>query len=307
MEKRECPHCGKLITPGIRFCPYCGKEVPRSTSRKEYDRNPFDILQVSRDAEQEVIEAAYKGLAKKYHPDTGSAADEERMKEINWAYEALEDKAERSHWRNKSKKLDQEKETGFTSPPRPSAEKETKTRSSSTPPPSTPSSAEKKVGSRFTPGCFVILILLALLFLGSLSNSSGLFSPSPTSRPTRVPTATTHYEAPVWPSNSTPSNPISGYSTQCDRSECIPWYSVNDSYLNTYICVCGEVVKLYQTQQYAQFIRFSNEAGTFLIRGADRYFGDVSVGDLVCFFGPLRRDGNYLYMEVSESGFCGSR
>ena len=50
----------------------------------------YDILQVSPNAEQEVIEAAYRRLARKYHPDVNrdpNAAD--RMRELNEAYEVL--------------------------------------------------------------------------------------------------------------------------------------------------------------------------------------------------------------------------
>ncbi|WP_277998826.1 DnaJ domain-containing protein [Moorella sulfitireducens] len=51
--------------------------------------NYYEVLQVSPNASQEVIEAAYKRLAKMYHPDTGG--DEEKMKIINEAYEVLSD------------------------------------------------------------------------------------------------------------------------------------------------------------------------------------------------------------------------
>jgi calcineurin-like phosphoesterase family protein len=50
----------------------------------------YEILQVSRSAESEVIDAAYKKLAQKYHPDVNRNADAaERMKKINAAYEVL--------------------------------------------------------------------------------------------------------------------------------------------------------------------------------------------------------------------------
>jgi len=51
-------------------------------------KNYYKILGVSPDAEAEVVNAAYKALCKKYHPDMG-AADAQRMKEINEAYEHL--------------------------------------------------------------------------------------------------------------------------------------------------------------------------------------------------------------------------
>ena len=50
----------------------------------------YDILQVSPNAEQEVIEVAYRRLARKYHPDVYSGPDAaDRMRELNEAYEVL--------------------------------------------------------------------------------------------------------------------------------------------------------------------------------------------------------------------------
>jgi curved DNA-binding protein CbpA len=58
----------------------------------------YDILKVSRDAPIEVIQAAYRSLARKYHPDRhGSSPDREaQMKAINAAYEVLSDPAKRA-------------------------------------------------------------------------------------------------------------------------------------------------------------------------------------------------------------------
>ena len=57
----------------------------------------YQILQVHQDAEQDVIEAAYKKLCKKYHPDLCRLPEaEERMKEINIAYEVLGDAHKRA-------------------------------------------------------------------------------------------------------------------------------------------------------------------------------------------------------------------
>ena len=54
--------------------------------------DPYAVLQVVPTAEQEVIQAAYKALAFKYHPDhdaTRRAAD--KMAELNRAYALLRD------------------------------------------------------------------------------------------------------------------------------------------------------------------------------------------------------------------------
>lgn len=62
-------------------------------------RNLYEILQVDRRAEQEVIEAAYRRLALKYHPDVSRAPDaDRRMKEITRAYAVLGDPHHRAEY-----------------------------------------------------------------------------------------------------------------------------------------------------------------------------------------------------------------
>lgn len=62
----------------------------------------YDILEVSQKASKEVIDKAYKTLAKKYHPDLQSPENrkqaEEMMKKINEAYEILSDETKRSNY-----------------------------------------------------------------------------------------------------------------------------------------------------------------------------------------------------------------
>ena len=59
----------------------------------------YDILEVSRKASKEVIEKAYKTLAKKYHPDLNpnDAIAREAMKEINRAYDTIKKSANKSY------------------------------------------------------------------------------------------------------------------------------------------------------------------------------------------------------------------
>lgn len=60
------------------------------------DSAHYDTLQVSPNAEPEVIAAAYRALAKKYHPDRSDAPDSMvRMARLNVAYEALKGRAGR--------------------------------------------------------------------------------------------------------------------------------------------------------------------------------------------------------------------
>lgn len=57
----------------------------------------YDILQVSPNAEPEVIDAAYRRLVRRYHPDVYTGGDAtERMRELNEAHEVLSDPAKRA-------------------------------------------------------------------------------------------------------------------------------------------------------------------------------------------------------------------
>lgn len=62
----------------------------------------YEILEVSETASNEVIEKAYKVLAKKYHPDLQTPENkttaENKMKEINEAYETLSNEQKRKEY-----------------------------------------------------------------------------------------------------------------------------------------------------------------------------------------------------------------
>ena len=57
--------------------------------------DPYQVLHVDRNASDDEVKKAYRELARKYHPDNyhGSAMEEmaeEKMKEINEAYELIQ-------------------------------------------------------------------------------------------------------------------------------------------------------------------------------------------------------------------------
>ena len=59
------------------------------------ERDPYEVLGVQRGASDDDIKRAYRALAKKYHPDNFTDAGqraraEEKMKEINAAYERIQ-------------------------------------------------------------------------------------------------------------------------------------------------------------------------------------------------------------------------
>lgn len=66
------------------------------------EKNYYEILEVDKNASEEIIEKAYKTLAKKYHPDLQESktkkAYEEKMKIINEAYMVLSDDFKKSEY-----------------------------------------------------------------------------------------------------------------------------------------------------------------------------------------------------------------
>jgi curved DNA-binding protein len=65
--------------------------------------NPYAVLGVPQDANDDVIKTAYRGLAKKYHPDLNNT-DEARAKfeEVTHAYNQIKDQASRDSLRQQS-------------------------------------------------------------------------------------------------------------------------------------------------------------------------------------------------------------
>ena len=73
-----------------------GEEEPGAVFRRGDDRDYYAILQVDPRAEPEVIEAAYRRLSRKYHPDvSGDPEAGRRMRELNEAYGVLSDPGRR--------------------------------------------------------------------------------------------------------------------------------------------------------------------------------------------------------------------
>ena len=69
------------------------------------NKDYYSILQINQNASPEIIEKAYKTLAKKYHPDLQQTAEakkesEEILKDINEAYEVLSNKDKKQEYDN---------------------------------------------------------------------------------------------------------------------------------------------------------------------------------------------------------------
>jgi hypothetical protein len=64
------------------------KKIKELEELENNEKDPYEILGVSKYASMEEVKEAYRNLSRKYHPDTGNG-DLEKMKEINWAYEKI--------------------------------------------------------------------------------------------------------------------------------------------------------------------------------------------------------------------------
>jgi molecular chaperone DnaJ len=69
-------------------------------SPRDFEKDYYALLGVSKDADKTAIRKAYRKLARKFHPDAnaGDAAAEERFKEISEAYDVLADDTRRKEY-----------------------------------------------------------------------------------------------------------------------------------------------------------------------------------------------------------------
>ena len=216
MDKTNCINCGKLIYDNVNFCPYCKKEQTSGFSENELQKDPYDILQISREAEQEVVIAAYKSLSKKYHPDIDPSNDaQERMKDLNWSYSVLSNSDLRKEWDNKKggggKSSPQEQKSKTTTRTEPRAKyqavnnkKKPQHQYKSTKSPSSVKKKRKDLPGKISAAIIIGLLILAILYIMGITTSS----PSAYSPPRNTSVPTTIKQTPtVRKPTSTPKPP----------------------------------------------------------------------------------------------------
>jgi len=137
----------------------------------------YEILQVSPSAEPEVIEAAYKKLAQKYHPDVNkSPTAAEKMKKINIAHDVLGDPVQRKRYHAEwlQRKGEKTSYTGTNAPPEPKPSSKSQPRHQQrdpTPKPSPitkePSRKRRKIAAYIISG-LVVLIIIPIIFINTI-------------------------------------------------------------------------------------------------------------------------------------------
>jgi DnaJ-class molecular chaperone len=68
----------------------------------------YAILEIAPTATPEVIKAAYRALAKRYHPDNGTQANESKFKEINAAHGVLINEETRANYDQQRRAAEQQ-------------------------------------------------------------------------------------------------------------------------------------------------------------------------------------------------------
>jgi len=185
----------------------------------------YKILQVDSLAEQEIITAAYRKLADKYHPDLNKkTASNKRMTEINIAYEYLNDPEKR-------KQYDEEWSRRNIKNDSPGFQNVGNTNSEETPPPEQPKTKyqQKSKGSvrnkyriiLLSSACLIVIFLLTWHFAFSSTNKT------PTSTVNNSPSTT--FQLPSNDSWVGDLSKVAGISL----ADIPPGSYVSDAYLGT--------------------------------------------------------------------------
>jgi uncharacterized Zn finger protein (UPF0148 family) len=297
-NKYNCPKCGKIIREGAPFCPHCGEKQTTPLSDKELSKNPYDILQVSEDAEPEVIDAAYRSLARKYHPDISKVpGQEDKMRDINWAHNLLSNPSLLAEWKRKYSKRSplQSKSPKAQSYPEPRSTPPVKTPGSTPNPQNPPSFSQQHTAinkpSKGVPGGPLILIAGGILLLFSIIAIATSQSNSPISQ-APAPTQTRY---------KTPTPFVRPTKTATQQPNCIYWTQLTSADVYKTRCVYGRIVKIYSAGNYIQVIRFSDKAGTFMIADYNYYFESVQVGQCVAVIGIVGKNESGYLMSVKNT------
>ncbi|MBX3004879.1 MAG: DnaJ domain-containing protein [Anaerolineales bacterium] len=291
-DTRACQNCGFESRSGLNFCPSCGANLNRTEPQNE-SRNPYQVLQISNNAEVEVILAAYKSLAKKYHPDQNKSSQAEtKMRDLNWAYHLLSDPARRKAWdqRNAS---DQNRREGQGSAFRQQASRQ-KRGSAQTPDPKPSEHLRRK--NKGSNALSILAFLFVLVFLAFVcadtsqparqtnsSSASSFIAPTSTRIPTARPT----------------SSPVVSYKDPT----CLSAFAVTQTYVGRTICVYGVVDKVNQTPEYSTIIRLRN-SGTgqneILFLSQSWVWPDLKRGDCIQATGRVFLTASYMYISLQD-------
>lgn len=295
MDKFNCHNCGKELFGEIPFCPHCGDKQPSPLSDSDISKNPYKILQVSEDAEPEVIEAAYKSLSKKYHPDIDSSHNtEEKMKDINWAFDMLSDTLKRKQWDRGVKAKHKPEPKPVTPTPKQDFQGESQKRETKTTW-RTPEDVVIKKPSRgegIAPGIILVGIIIVISVFVWFANN-------PEPYPGTANIASTKQISTKVPTKRPTHTPVR-YTTKIPSPTCIHHDRVNQSHLRRNICVYGTVVsaKVQGDEFVIRFLITSKE--NFLLKSRYYVWRGIRKGDCIEVYGYVTTNNVYYYMHPGK-------
>jgi hypothetical protein len=302
---KKCARCEASILDQVLYCPKCGAKQLGPVSEEELKKDPYDILQVSHDAEVEVIEAAYRSLARKYHPDVASVSSQtERMQELNWAHAILADQDKRSDWDRQHFHT-----TSHSKPFAAAGHQPSSSFASDPPPPVTTDLPRPKLPTFYwiLMGAIVLLFGAALISRGDQSTalppaSSPTRKPAatvrPSSQPTRRPTSASATRRPATetPPQSTPSNT----SNPIEKLGCTKWDEVDKSFVGDEICVYGVVVSVKEDSN-PYTIQFSSDWNDFKAQDWNYYYSGIEPGMCIVVSGEVADNVSFLVLLISKN------
>jgi rubrerythrin len=321
----RCWNCGKNISKHIPFCPHCGVMQDAVNEKTFAGKDPFEILQISKDAEDEVIKAAYRSLAKKYHPDSNPSPEaEDKMKEITWAFELLSDPDKRREWRMRKDQQEQDSRTQFSQP---------KSNEESPSPFTTCPVCGERINDRLGPcpickakeaerkatfwkyASIVIGLLIigvGVIYFSMVGNAGENISKSePTqknnqfatrtaaaeARMTRLANISTTYE----PTISQADVILTQGALQFPTGNCIKYVEVNDTHVGKEICVYGQIVEIREnttSDGYIEYVIRFSIPDKFLFKSIRIYFPELRAGECVSIVGSVKTNNQYFYMQA---------
>jgi hypothetical protein len=87
------------------------------------------------------------------------------------------------------------------------------------------------------------------------------------------------------------------------QNHCILWSLLTRNDVGDTVCVFGRIVDIYSAGQYKEIIRFSRDAGTFLIWDSESYV-NLTVWQCITATGIVHQDASELYMDIEGTIFA---
>lgn len=232
--------------------------------------DPYKILGVPTYADRETIEAAYRRLARLYHPDISILPDaEERIRELNRAYGILKDPESRLVY-------DRERHSTEIPAARP-VRQARRGRASGR------NSSGK--GWRMFSGLLLAIGLFGMFYLWRTafgSKSAQELSPVPVTGETQTAGQ-------------------AGLDRAAGFPECIPFGAIQKSKVGEMVCMYGRVERVEESDGYVQVIRFSEHQSDFTVRGSSYIYQDIVKGACIAAVGKLQSDAGGPFMETSST------